>query len=400
MRVLLFTGKGGVGKTTVAAATAVRAARAGKRTLVMSTDPAHSLADSFDLEIGSNAARLSDNLWAEQIDAQDRLESNWREIQEYLISLMNWAGVESIQAEELSVIPGLDEIFALIDVKRHVDEKKYDLLVVDCAPTAETLRLLSLPEIMNWYIERIFPVERRVVKTIRPIVSKMTSLPIAGDQFFGAVESLHRNLDAVRRILIDERTSSVRLVVNPEKMVISEARRTYTYLSLFGYRVDAIVVNRIIPDTVTDPYFGKWKDIQAEHLQTVRESFEPLPILTARLFDREMVGIELLKEMGDEVYGDGDVTRVLYRDDPIRVRKARGGYVLAMHLPFAERTEMDIHRRGEDLYVRVGSYKRNLVLPHTLQRLEVLEANFVEDRLEIQFGKPRPAGAATATKRR
>jgi arsenite-transporting ATPase len=162
-RVVYVTGKGGVGKTTVAAATAVRAARAGKRTLVMSTDPAHSLADSFDLEIGSNAAKLSENLWAEQIDAQDRLESNWREIQEYLISLMNWAGVESIQAEELSVIPGLDEIFALIDVKRHVDEKKYDLLVVDCAPTAETLRLLSLPEIMNWYIERIFPVERRVV---------------------------------------------------------------------------------------------------------------------------------------------------------------------------------------------------------------------------------------------
>ena len=401
MRVLLFTGKGGVGKTTVAAATAVRAAKAGHRTLVMSTDPAHSLADSFDVEIGSEPEKLSEKLWAEQIDAQDRLESNWREIQDYLISLMNWAGVESIQAEELSVIPGLDEIFALIDVKRHVDERKYDLLVVDCAPTAETLRLLSLPEIMNWYIERIFPVERRVVKTIRPIVSKMTSLPIAGDQFFGAVESLHRNLDAVRRILIDERVSSVRLVVNPEKMVISEARRTYTYLSLFAYRVDAIVVNRIIPETVTDPYFLKWKDIQAEHLQTVRESFEPLPILTARLFDREMVGIDLLEEMGEEVYGDADATDILYRENPIRVRKIRGGYVLAMHLPFAERIDMDIHRRGEELYVRVGSYKRNLVLPHTLQRLEVQEANFVDDRLEIRFGQAsRETDAATATRRR
>jgi hypothetical protein len=182
------------------------------------------------------------------------------------------------------VIPGIDEIFALIDVRRHVEGGKYDLLVVDCAPTAETLRLLSLPEIMNWYIERIFPVERRVVKTIRPIVSRMTTLPIAGDQVFSAIESLHNNLDAVRRILIDERVSSVRLVVNPEKMVISEARRTYTYLSLFGYRVDAVVVNRIIPDSVTDPYFLKWKDIQAEHLETRPESFEPLPILTARLF--------------------------------------------------------------------------------------------------------------------
>src|SRR5216117_367107 len=180
MRVLLFTGKGGVGKTTVAAATAVKAARAGARTLIMSTDPAHSLADSFDREVGDQATPIAESLWAEQIDAQARLESNWREIQEYFIQLMNWAGVETIQAEELSVIPGLDEIFSLIDVKRHVDEGRYDLLVVDCAPTAETLRLLSLPEVMNWYIERIFPVERRVVKAVRPLVTRITTLPIAG----------------------------------------------------------------------------------------------------------------------------------------------------------------------------------------------------------------------------
>src|ERR671931_1074875 len=302
MRVLLFTGKGGVGKTTVAAATAVRAATAGKRTLVMSTDPAHSLGDSFEQEIGSRPTEVTDLLWAQQIDAQERLEDNWREIQDYMIQLMNWAGTETIQAEELTVLPGLDEIFALIDVKTHVEGGKYDCLVVDCAPTAETLRLLSLPEIMSWYIERIFPVERKVVKAVRPLVTKMTTLPIAGDQVFGAVERLHRNLNAVKRILVDEDISTVRLVVNPEKMVIAEARRTYTYLGLFGYRVDAIVVNRIIPDDDTDPYFGKWKDIQAEHLQTVRESFEPVPILTARLFDREMVGLSLLEDMGREVY--------------------------------------------------------------------------------------------------
>jgi arsenite-transporting ATPase len=399
MRVLLFTGKGGVGKTTVAAATAVRAAAAGHRTLVMSTDPAHSLGDSFDLAISDDATNIAPNLWAEQIDAQNRLESNWREIQEYFIQIMNWAGVESIQAEELSVIPGLDEIFALIDVRTHVESGKYDLLVVDCAPTAETLRLLSLPEIMNWYIERIFPVERKVVKAVRPLVSKMTSLPIAGDQFFGAVERLHRNLDAVRRILIDEAMSSVRLVVNPEKMVIAEARRTYTYLGLFGYRVDAVVVNRIIPDTVTDPYFGKWKDIQAEHLQTVRESFEPVPILTARLFDREMIGVSLLEEMGEEVYGDLNVSDILYRDDPIRVRKRGATYVLTLRLPFVSREDMDIHRRGDELFVRVGSYKRNLILPQTLQRLEVRGASFVGDHLEIAFAKEPVPGAAAGTKR-
>jgi arsenite/tail-anchored protein-transporting ATPase len=393
MRVLLFTGKGGVGKTTVAAATALKAAAAGNRTLVMSTDPAHSLADSFDRPIGDRATPMAPLLWAEQVNAQDRLETNWREIQDYFIQLMNWAGVEAIQAEELSVIPGLDEIFALIDVKSRVEEGKYDLLVVDCAPTAETLRLLSLPEIMNWYIERIFPVQRRVVKGVRPIMSRMTSLPIAGDQVFSAIERLHRNLDTVRRILTDEDMSSVRLVVNPEKMVIAEARRTFTYLGLFGYRVDAIVVNRLLPEDVTDPYFGKWKDIQAEHLQTVHESFEPVPILTARLFDREMVGVELLAEMGTEVYGDLPVTDVLFRDDPIRVRKRGTGYVLTMKLPFVSREDMDIHRRGDELFVRVGSYKRNLILPAMLQRLDVRGANFVGEHLEIAFAKEPVAGS-------
>jgi arsenite-transporting ATPase len=393
MRVVLFTGKGGVGKTTVAAATAVRAARTGRRTLVMSTDPAHSLADSFDVAIGESPTLVTENLWAEQIDAQSRLESNWREIQDYFVQLMNWTGVDTIQAEELSVIPGLDEIFSLIDVKTHVESARYDLLVVDCAPTAETLRLLSLPEIMNWYIERVFPVQRRVVRGVRPIVTRMTSLPIAGDRFFAAVERLYRNLDAVHRILTDEAASTVRLVVNPEKMVIAEARRTYTYLGLFGYRVDAVVVNRIIPDDVNDPYFEKWKDIQAEHLRTVRESFEPVPILTARLFEREMVGLSLLEEMGREVYGNRPVTDVLFRDQPIRVRRRAGGYVLVMRLPFVSREDMDIHRRGDELYVRVGSYKRNLVLPQSLQRLEVRGANFVGDQLEVAFAKASGGGA-------
>jgi arsenite/tail-anchored protein-transporting ATPase len=392
MRVVLFTGKGGVGKTTVAAATAVRAAASGERTLVMSTDPAHSLGDSFEVEIGSFPTEIAENLWGQQIDAQDRLEDNWREIQDYLTQVMNWAGVETIQAEELTVIPGLDEIFSLIDVRTHVESGRFDMLIVDCAPTAETLRLLSLPEIMNWYIERIFPVERRVVKTIRPIVSKLTTLPIAGDQVFGAVERLHRNLDAVKQILTDEKVSSVRLVVNPEKMVIAEARRTYTYLGLFGYRVDAVVVNRVLPEEITDPYFGKWKDIQAEHLATVRESFEPVPILTARLFDREMVGVSLLQEMGEEVYGDLVATDVLYQDEPIRVRKRGTGYVLSMRLPFVSREEIDIHRRGEELYVRVGSYKRNLILPQTLKRMVVREANFVGDHLEVLFGREPHAG--------
>jgi arsenite-transporting ATPase len=398
MRILLFTGKGGVGKTTIAAATALRAAQAGHRTLITSTDPAHSLADSFDVALGDEISEIRKNLWAEQIDAQSRLESNWRDIQEYSISFLNWAGIDAIEAEELSVIPGLDEIFSLTDVKRHVESGLFDLLVIDCAPTAETLRLLSLPEVMNWYIERIFPVERKVVKTIRPILTRITTMPIAEDRIFAAVERLHRNLEGVGKLLRDEERASVRLVVNPEKMVIAEARRTYTYLSLFGYRVDAIVANRIIPGDVTDPYFGKWKEIQNEHLATIRESFQPVPVLTARLFEQEMVGFDLLKRMGDDVYEDTDETKVFHLDEPIRVQKRGPWYVLSVQLPFTDRTQLDIHRKAEELVVRVGSYKRTLILPHALQRLEIREARFVEDRLEIRFREKGGTGRAPARK--
>jgi arsenite-transporting ATPase len=237
-----------------------------------------------------------------------------------------------------------------------------------------------------------------VVKTIRPILTRITTMPIAEDRIFAAVERLHRNLEGVGKLLRDEERASVRLVVNPEKMVIAEARRTYTYLSLFGYRVDAIVANRIIPGDVTDPYFGKWKEIQNEHLATIRESFQPVPVLTARLFEQEMVGFDLLKRMGDDVYEDADETKVFHLDEPIRVQKRGGWYVLSLQLPFTDRTQLDIHRKAEELVVRVGSYKRTLILPHALQRLEIREARFVEDRLEIRFREKGGTGRAPARK--
>jgi arsenite-transporting ATPase len=306
-------------------------------------------------------------------------------------------GVDSVEAEELSVIPGLDEIFSLTDMRLHAASGKYDVLIVDCAPTAETLRLLSLPEVMNWYIERIFPIQRSVTKTIRPMLTKMTSMPIPDDRIFAAVGRLHRNLESVRRLLTDEKNASVRLVVNPEKMVIAEARRTYTYLSLFGYRVDAVIANRIMPDEITDKYFKKWKEIHAEHLQTIEESFAPVPILRAKLFEQEMVGFELLERMGDEVYGDQDATAIMHVDNPIVVKKRGSFYVLSMRLPFAERGNLDIHRKGEELYIRVGSYKRNLILPQALQRLDVKQARFVDEGLEVRFAeKERPGRRVSA----
>jgi arsenite-transporting ATPase len=398
VRILLFTGKGGVGKTTVAAATAVRAAALGHRTLVMSTDPAHSLADSFDAELGSAPRRVADRLWAEQIDSQARLEANWREIQDYVVNLLSWGGVNAVEAEELSVIPGLDELFSLIDINRYQQQGDYELLVVDCAPTAETLRLLSLPEALGWYIDRLFPSSRRIAGVARPLLGRLGNLPpIASDAVFGAVERLYRNLERVRTLLAEPRTSTVRLVVNPEKMVVNEARRTYTYLSLFGYKVDAVVVNRLLPDDVTDPYFGKWKEIQADHFRTITESFAPLPILTCRLFDDEMVGLERLAELAGAVYGDRDPAAVLAESRPLRVTKERGGgYALRLELPFAERGELEVLRKGDELLIRVGQYKRNVLLPQALQPLEVTAANLRGGTLVVRFGARdgRPAQGA------
>lgn len=385
MRILLFTGKGGVGKTTVAAATALRAARSGLRTLVMSTDPAHSLADAFDEELGADPTELEPNLFGQQIDAQARLEEGWREIQEYVLSLLDWGGVDAVAAEELSIIPGLDEIFSLTDVKRAAEANAYDLVVVDCAPTAETLRLLSLPDAMNWYIERIFPMERRVMKAVRPLLTRVTSMPIADDKIFAAIERLHGTLESVRKLLSDKTTSSVRLVVNAERMVIAEARRTYTYLNLFGYAVDAIICNRLIPESVTDPYFEQWKRIQAEHLGTIRESFEPVPILTVPLYEKEMVGLELLGRLADDLYAGMDAASVLHDDEPVQIRKRPGGYTMSLRLPFAERGDLDLMRKADDLYVKVGPYKRAFMLPGALTRLDIEGAAFEDDRLVIRF---------------
>ena len=395
-RVLLFTGKGGVGKTTTAAATAQRCGESGLRTLVLSTDPAHSLADAFGVELGPLVAPVAEGLWGQQLDPQDRMEDSWAEIQRYLVEVFRWAGVEAIEAEELSVVPGLDEVFALADIRQHASSGDWDVLVVDCAPTAETIRLLSLPDILGRYMERVFPIGRRVSRVVSPLVARVTTLPVADEGVFAATQRFYERLAGVREILGDGRRTSVRLVVNPERVVIAEARRTHTYLSLFGYHVDAVVANRLLPDDVSDPWFARWKALHAEHLATIDEGFAPVPVLRVALQPDEPVGLDALRSFADALYGDDDPTARFGVSDPLRVSQRGGGAVLEIDLPFTDREEIELGRRGDELLVRVGPYRRAMILPDSLRRRSVAGARLQDGRLEVEFVPDRTADALSA----
>lgn len=387
MRILLFTGKGGVGKTTVAAATAVRAAAHGRRTLVLSTDPAHSLGDALGVVLGDAPTEVAPGLTGQQLDARARLEESWGDIRAYLAAVLDWAGADTIEAEELSVVPGLDEVFALSDIRAHAESGEWDLLVVDCAPTAETIRLLSLPDVLARYMERVFPAQRLLTKAARPVLRRLTDMPIASDTVFAATQRFYDRLEGVRELLTDGETTSARIVVNPERVVVAEARRTFTYLALFGYQVDAVIANRLLPDAVTDPWFDDWKRVHKEQLAAIEESFAPVPVLPAPLAGEEPVGIERLGELAAAVYPDGVGDERLHADEPLRLRPAGERVVLDLALPCAERDDVDLARVNGELLVTVGPYRRSVALPDSLHRREVTGARLFDGRLEIEFAE-------------
>ena len=282
------------------------------------------------------------------------------------------------------------------DIKAYAASGEWDVIVVDCAPTAETIRFLSLPDVLSWYMERIFPVERKVVRAVRPFLSRVTTMPVAGEGVFNATRRFYDRLDGVRELLTNGERTSVRLVVNPERMVIAEARRTYTYLSLFGYRTDAVVANRLLPEAVTDPWFAAWKAAHAEHLSTIVDGFAPLPVLRAELASEEVVGIDRLRRFAEVLYADADPTAILYEGEPLRIQRRGTRSVLSLQLPFAQADDLEVGRRHDELFVRVGTYRRAIVLPDSLRRRTVERAHMVDDRLEVTFGPITPAPSTTA----
>ena len=388
MRTILYTGKGGVGKTSVAAATALKATRAGKKVLVMSTDPAHSLSDAFDEEVGPEPKEMATGLFAQEMDHGRMIEEHWAEIQEYMTTFFEWQGTNSLAAEELAMLPGMDELFGLLMVRRHHDAGLYDALIVDAAPTGETLRLLSLPDQMSWYVEKIFPIQRRAAKVIRPFArrTRLDSLPpLPEDSFFGALQRFYETVVGVEDILTDAERASVRLVANAEKMVIAEARRAYTYLNLYDYRVDAVIVNRLLPDEVSDPYFEKWREAQERHLALIEESFSPVPVFKARLFDREMYGLEALAALAEDLFDDEDPLRVFFQGAAHDIVKSNGGYEVVLNLPLVDKKSVDLSKKGTELLIRIGGYKRNVLLPDSMVSLRAAGAKIEGDKLRVRL---------------
>lgn len=383
-RVLLFTGKGGVGKSTLCSASAVAAADLGLRTLVISTDPAHSVADVFGIDAsGGGPLPVSDHLDVLQLDSRMLLERSWRSVQEYLLKVLDTAGIGNVAAEELTVLPGAEEVLALLEVRNYVRSGDYDLIALDCAPTAETLRLLSLPEALDWYMRKIWPVERKVVTALRSPLTRTTGVPMPGSDVLDAVERLHDDLAEVRSVLTAP-GSAVRLVFTPDAVVLAEARRTLTSLALFGYRVDAGIANRIFP-AGADEWRSGWAEAQAERLQQARQDIAPLPVLTAPYRSQEPVGVAELRELAGEVYPDQDPLGLPEAEPPLQLERLGEQIVVVLRLPLAVKGDVDLAERNAELIVTVGGYRRVLALPSALQRHQVVGAGLADGVLRVRF---------------
>ncbi len=390
MRVILMTGKGGVGKTSVAAATGLRCAELGYKTLVLSTDPAHSLADSFDMELGHDPRAVRPNLWGAELDALMELEGNWGAVKRYITQVLQARGLEGVQAEELAILPGMDEIFGLVRMKRHYDEGEYDVLIIDSAPTGTALRLLSIPEVGGWYMRRFYKPFQGISVALRPLVEPIFK-PIAGfslpdKEVMDAPYEFYEQIEALEKVLTDPTQTSVRLVMNPEKMVIKESLRAHAYLSLYNVGTDLVIANRIIPDAVTDPFFQRWKELQKQHKQEIYNSFSPLPIKEVPLYSEEMCGLNALDRLKESLYADGeDPSQVYYKETTLRVVQEQQHYSLELYLPGVAKNQIELSKTGDELNIRIGNHRRNLVLPQALAALQPAGAKMEEDYLKIRF---------------
>jgi arsenite/tail-anchored protein-transporting ATPase len=392
MRILLFSGKGGVGKTSLAAATGLQLSRLGYRTLVMSVDPAHSLADAFDLEVSLFHSKtgdpypIDDRLAIHEVNIQKEIKRHWKEISSYVISVLRTTGISDVEAEELAILPGMEELSAMMYVNQFRREQRYDVIVLDCAPTAESMRFVSMPTTLEWYMKHIFPFQRGILKAVRPLANRVSPVELPTDSYFANIQDLFGKLDGIGELLEDPKITSVRLVTNPERMVLRETQRAFVYFSLHGLTVDGIIVNRVLPAEVTDAYFTEWRSSQAKVLAEIDAYFAPVPVKRVPLFTYEVLGRERLEELSRALYGEAEdpaaVTRV---EAPYSFVKRDDCYEVRLQLPFAVKGEIGLFKKGDELVVEVGTLRRHVGLPMSMAALSPSKAKLENRILTVEM---------------
>ncbi len=394
MRVILYTGKGGVGKTTLSTTAACQTAKLGHKTLVVSTDPAHNLSDSFEVPVGDKPVKIANNLWAQEVDVQKEMEENWRLIKDHMTPFLEAKGAQGIMADELAVLPGFEEVFSLLEIQEHIASRAYDVIILDSAPTGSALRLLSFPEVMGWWTKNIFGLQRldkelKAIQAITPFATRF--LPGMKEKdiltTLKSVRELHGKISKLKGILQDNKITTVRLVVNLEKMVIEEAKRAYMYLNFFGISVDSVFVNKVLPDDLQSPYFKKWKDIQKKYFVLVDESFRPLPVVRVPYFKDEPIGLSRLDSYSTVVYNKEDPAKIYYAGCPMKFEKRGETMKVSLHLPYAKKEEIEVLARKDELILKFGGYKHSMALPQSFQKHDVIEAKFRGEELDIFFKK-------------
>jgi len=378
-RIILFTGKGGVGKTTIAAATALKCSKLGYKTIVISADPAHSLSDSFQQNIKPYPTKIRENLYAMEINVEYEIEKNWDSIIKYLKTLFRSKGLDDVIAEELAILPGFDELASLFHVLSH--SNRFDVIILDCAPTGETLRLLSLPEVMSWYMNKFFGIERKLLKVVKPIAKPIIDAPLPSDDVLDAVEDLYVRITKLKDVLMS-RDTTVRLVMNPEKMVIKESERAFTYLNLFGYIVDCIIVNKVFPEDIGG-YLSKWIEIQRKYITEIQERF-PVPIFKVKFRETEIIG-NMLDDLSEELYNGRNPTEVFCERKPMEIKKEGEETVISIKLPFVSKEDLKVLKKGDELIVITNGWKRIILLPRSLATKEPIGAKFINDELKIRM---------------
>ncbi len=396
MRILLFSGKGGVGKTSIAAATGVRLAEKGVRTLVMSVDPAHSLADCFDLEAGlfhsrtSDVLPLNDHLSILEVNIQKELKRHWREISAYITGVLRTSGLNDVEAEEMAILPGMEELSAMMYVNQFRRENRFDICILDCAPTAESLRFIAMPTTLDWYMKHIFPMQRGILKAVRPLANRVSPVELPSDSYFANVKDLFDRIEGIDELLEDPQTTSVRLVTNAEKMVVRETQRAFVYMSLHGLTVDQVIVNRVLPDQVQDKYFREWRESQKRFLGEVEAYFAPIPVKRVPLFQREVLGLERIKDLAKILYdGAGDPAAVTRVERPYTFTRVNDRYEVHVRIPFTAKGEVELFKKGDELVVEIGTMRRHIGLPVSMASLTPVRARLNDGMLvvEMQEGK-------------